>query len=95
MAGAVHAHHDVDLMVIPADESSSELGVENVNDVTGQNPGEDGESGCTYEGGFGGAVVVGVSGDPSFIKDEEKVGTDLVDHGGDVIRQILQGLLCE
>ncbi len=95
LTGAVHLHHNVDVVVIPANEARAELGVEDVGDVTGQTPGEDREGRRAHEGGFGGAVVVGVSGDPSFVEDEEEVGTDLVDHGGDLIRQILQGLLCE
>ena len=55
LTGAVHPHHDVNLVVIPANEDGSELGVEDVGDVTGQTPGEDWEGRRTCEGGFGGA----------------------------------------
>ena len=74
---ASHPDDAVDLVVGAPDKTRRELGIECLGDSSRERPGEHGQLRGAREGRFGGSAVVRVTGDATFVEDQEDIGTNL------------------
>jgi hypothetical protein len=76
-------------------EGRPELEVDSGRNVLGQSPGYDREIAARGDYCLCGPDVVGMTGDATFVKDEEQIGIRPFDHGHNILAEHLDGDGCE
>jgi DNA-binding HxlR family transcriptional regulator len=95
LAGSVDAHVELDQLGWPADESGSELPVERRRHLLVESPRQDWQTGSVSESQcrLGGPLMVRVTGNASFVEDQQEVGTNSVGDLADLGRKHVEPLV--